>query len=127
MNANIFELATREKYRFPYKGMISVEDLWDLDTPELDCVYKTLNKELKIDADEDSLIEIKSANVTLKTKIEIVKYIFEVKRAEEEQRANQLNNARQRQHILEILAKKQDESLQNMSEAELLKKLEELN
>lgn len=126
MNTNIFELATREKYRFPYKGMISVEDLWDLDTPELDRVYKSLNKELKA-TDEESLIEIKSANVTLNTKIEIVKYIFEVKRAEEEQRTNQMHNARQRQHILEILAKKQDETLQNMSEEELLKKLEELN
>lgn len=126
MNANIFELATREKYRFPYKGMISVEDLWDLDIPELDRVYKNLNKESKV-SDEESLIEIKSVNVTLNTKIEIVKYIFEVKRAEEEQRTNQLNNARQRQHILEILAKKQDESLQNLSEDELLKKLEELN
>lgn len=126
MNTNIFELATREKYRFPYKGMISVEDLWDLDIPELDRVYKSLNKELKT-TDEESLIEIKSTNVTLNNKIEIVKYIFEVKRTEEEQRTNQMNNARQRQHILEILAKKQDESLQNMSEEELLKKLEELN
>ena len=126
MNTNIFELATREKYRFPYKGMISVEDLWDLDIPELDRVYKSLNKELKT-TDEESLIEIKSTNVTLNNKIEIVKYIFEVKRNEEEQRTNQMNNARQRQHILEILAKKQDESLQNMSEEELLKKLEELN
>ena len=126
MNTNIFELATREKYRFPYKGMISVEDLWDLDTPELDRVYKNLNKELKA-TDEESLIEIKSANVTLNTKIEIVKYIFEVKRAEEEQRTNQMHNARQRQHILDILAKKQDETLQSMSEEELLKKLEKLN
>lgn len=126
MNTNIFELATREKYRFPYKGMISVEDLWDLDTPELDRVFKNLNKELKT-TDEESLIEIKPVNATLNTKIEIVKYIFEVKRAEEEQRTTQLNNARQRQHILEILAKKQDESLSNMSEEELLKKLEELN
>ena len=42
MNTNIFELATREKYRFPYKGMISVEELWDLDIPELDRVYKSL-------------------------------------------------------------------------------------
>lgn len=126
MNTNIFELATREKYRFPYKGVISVEDLWDLDTPELDLVFKKLNKELKT-TDEESLIEIKSANVTLNNKIEIVKYIFNVKREEEEQRTIRATNARQRQHILEILAKKQDESLQNMTEEELLKKLEELN
>ena len=42
---NIFEMATRNKYRFPYKGMISVEDLWDLNQTQLDSIYKALNKE----------------------------------------------------------------------------------
>lgn len=32
---NLFEIASREKYRFPYKGLISVEDLWDLTLPGL--------------------------------------------------------------------------------------------
>ena len=31
----LFEIATRKKYRFPYKGLISVEDLWDLSMREL--------------------------------------------------------------------------------------------
>ena len=44
MAAN-FELATKEKYRFPFKGMIGVEDLWDLDVNQLDSVFKALNKE----------------------------------------------------------------------------------
>lgn len=35
---NIFEAATRYKYRFPFKGMISVEDLWDLKLQDLDSV-----------------------------------------------------------------------------------------
>lgn len=126
MSTNIFELATREKYRFPYKGMISVEDLWDIDTPELDRVYKTLNKEFKT-TEEESLIEIKPSNDILKNKIAIVKFIFDAKRAEEELRAIKAANARKRQHILEILAKKHDDALQNMSEEELLKKLEELD
>ena len=25
---NVFEIATRNKYRFPYRGQISVEDMW---------------------------------------------------------------------------------------------------
>ena len=41
---NIFEAATRYKYRFPFKGMISVEDLWDLKLQDLDSVFKLLNK-----------------------------------------------------------------------------------
>ena len=33
---NIFEYAVRNKVRFPFKGMISVEDLWDLSLTNLD-------------------------------------------------------------------------------------------
>ena len=41
---NIFEAATRYKYRFPFKGMISVEDLWDLKLQDLDSVFKLMKK-----------------------------------------------------------------------------------
>ena len=42
----IFEYATRNKIRFPFKGMISVEDLWELTPTNLDTIYKTLNKQV---------------------------------------------------------------------------------
>lgn len=46
MNAEkMFETAVRNKMRFPYKGQISVEDLWDLDVNALDGVFKTLNSQ----------------------------------------------------------------------------------
>ena len=47
MSKNMFEVATREKMRFPFKGMISVEDLWDLSVQNLDKVFKTLNSQRK--------------------------------------------------------------------------------
>ena len=28
--SNLFEIATRKEYRFPYKGIINIEDVWDL-------------------------------------------------------------------------------------------------
>ena len=40
---NKFEIAIRNKYRFPYKGMITIEDLWDLSVTQLDGIFKTLN------------------------------------------------------------------------------------
>ena len=57
---NVFERAAMNKYRFPYKGQISVEDLWDLSLPGLDSVFKQLNK-LKKANEEESLLEVKSA------------------------------------------------------------------
>ena len=52
---NIFELASNMKFRFPYKGIISTEDLWDLNLDQLDAVYKILNKDVK-KSQEESLL-----------------------------------------------------------------------
>ena len=122
----IFEIATRMKFRFPYKGLISVEDLWDLPMTALDDIYKTLNKDVK-KAEEESLLNAKdTADAELLAKIDIVKHIFAVKQKESEERKAAVANAEKRQRILEIIARKQDESLNNMSEEELVKMLGEL-
>lgn len=123
---NIFELATRNKFRFPYKGLISVEDLWDLGAVQLDTIFKTLNRDVK-QTQEASLMCTKSTeDAELLTKIEIVKYIFNAKQAEEDARKTAAANAEKRRHILDILAQKQEDSLHNMSEADLRKMLDEL-
>ena len=57
--SRLFELAVRKKYRFPFRGQISVEDLWDLSITNLDSVFKTLNKEKK-QSEEESLLSVKS-------------------------------------------------------------------
>lgn len=59
MEKNLFELATRCKYRFPYRGQITIEDLWDLRLADLDSVFKTLNAEVK-KASEESLLKLKT-------------------------------------------------------------------
>lgn len=121
-----FEIATRMKFRFPYKGLISVEDLWDLPMTALDDIYKTLNKDVK-KAEEESLLNAKdTTDAELLAKIDIVKHIFAVKQKEAEDRKAAVANAEKRQRILEIIARKQDESLNNMSEEELVKMLGEL-
>ena len=60
---NLFEVASREKFRFPFKGMVSVEDLWDLSVTNLDQVFKALNSELK-QAKEESLLDVRSKQDT---------------------------------------------------------------
>lgn len=122
-NANeLFIIATRKRYRFPYKGLISVEDLWSLSLNDLDGVYKTLNKSIK-SADEPGLLDENKVDEVTQNAIEIVKYIFSVKKTEAENRKLEAENAAKRKRILEIIARKQDEALNNMSEEELQKML----
>lgn len=123
--ANLFEIATREKYRFPYKGQISVEDLWDLSPTALDGIYKTLNKAIKAQ-DEESLMTERETDPTTANMVEIVKHIFTVKRDEQRAKKAAIENAEKRRHIMDILARKQDEALNNKSEEELLKMLDEM-
>lgn len=127
MSEKMFETAVRTKMRFPFKGVVSAEDLWDLSVENLDSVYKTLNSELK-KATEESLLNTKTKqDKELETKIEIIKYIVKVKQEEELLRLKAKERKEQRQKILEIMAMKQDESLQNKSIEELTAMLNELD
>ena len=126
-NVNIFEVAVREKMRFPFKGMISVEDLWDLNVQSLDSIFKTLNSQLK-QVKEESLLQVKTQqDQELDIKIAIVKYIVQVKLEEENLRLQAKDRREKKQKIMEILSAKQDASLQNMSEEALQKMLNELD
>lgn len=123
---NLFEVATREKYRFAYRGSIGVEDLWDLSMTALDAVYKNLMSQKKVE-NEDSLVAVKSTqSVELENKINIVKYIFSVKKGEADARQKQRENNAKRQKILGILAEKQDQDLRNKSSEELQAMLESM-
>ena len=52
---NLFEIAAREKYRYPFKGSISTEDLWDLNQAQLDTVFKALSREARAAGEEKSI------------------------------------------------------------------------
>lgn len=122
----MFEVAVRTKMRFPFKGLVSVEDLWDLSVTGLDGIFKTLNSELK-QVKEESLLNTKTKeDKELDLKIAIVKYIVNVKLEEQEAKSKAKAQKEQKQKIMEILATKQDESLQNKSIDELKAMLEEI-
>lgn len=123
---NMFEYATRNKVRFPFKGQISVEDLWDLRADDLDTVFKTLNRQVK-QSKEESLLTTKTAEDTaLDVQIAIVKYIFDIKMQEANTRLLDKERKAQKQKIMAILANKQEQELQNKSVDELQKMLEEI-
>lgn len=123
---NMFEYATRNKVRFPFKGQISVEDLWDLRTDDLDTVFKTFNRQVK-QSEEESLLVTKTAEDTaLDVQIAIVKHIFDIKMQEANARLLDKERKAQKQKIMAILANKQEQELQNKSVDELQKMLEEI-
>ncbi len=123
--SRLFELAVRKKYRFPFRGQISVEDLWDLSITNLDSVFKTLNKEKK-QSEEESLLSVKSeADKEVENKIEIVKYIVAVKQAEAAERISAREKAQRNQKIAAIIERKQDEELESKSIEELMKIIED--
>jgi hypothetical protein len=124
---NIFEVAVRNRYRFEFKGLQSVEDLWVLSVKDLDTIFKELNSQLK-EVQEESLLDTKTQeDKELDTKIEIVKYIVKVKLAEEQARMDAKTKKEQKQKILELMKTKQDADLQNKSVEELQKMLEDLD
>ena len=123
---NIFEVATRQKYRFPYKGSISVEDMWDLPVTALDSVFKTLNAKAK-QAQEESLLESKTKeDEETAIKIQIVRHIVGMKQAEAQAREKAKENKEMRQRLLEIKAAREDKRLEDLSDAELDKLIAEL-
>lgn len=116
---NLFEIATRKKFRFPFRGQISVEDLWDLSVQNLDTVFKTLNAESK-QVKEESLLATKSAeDAILDAKIAIVKHIVKTKLEEAEQRTKANEKREQKQKLLGLIADKENAALQDKSIDEL--------
>lgn len=127
MEANkMFEVAVRNKFRFPFKGVISVEDLWDLSVQQLDGIFKTL-KSQEQKAQEESLLDTRTPeDEALKTKIDIIRYIVGVKLDEVKQAERAKENHDQKQKILGILAEKQDADLRNKTPEELQAMLNQL-
>lgn len=125
---DLFIMATRQKFRFPFKGQVSVEDLWDMHVRDLDTVFKALNAQAK-QADEESLLTTKTKEDSiLEAKIAIVKHIVSEKLAEVEAKRLRAEQNEKKNRIAEILADKQDEELRGKSVAELtamLKAMEE--
>ena len=122
----LFENATRGKYRFSFRGSITVEDLWDLSPQNLDTIYKALTKELKQSQEESLLVKKTEVDAVLDDKINLVKYIVLTKLKEEDQRNKEREFKEKQQKILGLIADKQDNELQSKSIDELKDMLESL-
>jgi hypothetical protein len=116
---SMFEQASRLKVRYNYKGLCTVEDLWDAPLTSLDIIFKGLNAQMKAQK-EESLLETRSKeDELLALKIGIVKHIVEVRVAEQKAHADKVATAEKKQKLLGLIAEKQDESLRSMTVEEL--------
>lgn len=122
----MFEKASRVKLRYSTnRGVLSVEDLWDLSLEQLDSIAINLNKRLK-ESQTESFIKIRTKDTT-ELKFNIVKHIIDVKLQEQEERIVAAEKKAKRQKILDLMAKKQDAELESKSYEELAKELEALS
>ena len=123
---DIFEFASKNKLRFPFKGTISTEDLWDLNPAQLNTVYKSLSAAKKT-AEEESLLDKPSKeDEALNVRIEIVRYIFNKKQEEAEAHRLKLANDERKRKLRELIAAKEDQALSDQSVDDLKKMLAEL-
>ena len=128
MKLNEFELATKQKLRFSTtKGLIGVEDLWDLDLEQLDAIYGKLKKEEKENETDSLLDRDEKKNEKLELSLKIVEKVFVYKKEEKNKRLAEAEKAKRRQELLEALDKKRNESLNEKSEEEILAELDQLD
>ena len=119
MALGLFEVALRDKYRYPYNGSISTEDLFDLSMPNLDKVYRSLSSEKKKRENASLMSKPSNDDVVLDNKISIVTQVFEYKKSVAERAEKAVKTREANQKILEIINRKQYAELEGKSIEEL--------
>ena len=74
--ADLFKKATRKKYRFQFKGLCTVEDLWDLSVENLDSIFKNLKKQQRESAEESLLEVVSKEDKELSEKIDAIESAY---------------------------------------------------
>ncbi len=128
--ATLFELATRKKLRFASpKGLLTTEDLWDLPmtgNTSLDTVSKLANRDVKVSAEESFVVDATPVNDIAVLKLDVLKHIIAVRKAEQAARMAAQEKADRRRKLLDLLAEKDNEKDAAMTREEILKELESL-
>lgn len=121
-----FEIASRKHYRYPYNGMVSTEDLWDLNVAQLDSIFKKLKAQSR-QAQEESLLAKKTQeDVDIENKIDIIRFIVEYKQNLQKEAEEAVTKAHRRARIEEILYERENADLRTKSPEELRAMLDEL-
>jgi len=127
MNNNLFQVATRKRYRFEtHRGLLSVEDLWLLSLEDLDNVAKNVNAKLKEASTESFITRRSTGNQELENKLEIVKAIIETKLDEQQAAKIRSEKAAKIAQLKTIAGQKATEALGARSLEDIQKMIKEL-
>jgi ligand-binding sensor domain-containing protein len=123
----LFAQATKQRLRFKSNkvaGNLSVEDLWRLDLDPLNHLAVELVKELE--SQQISFIDDVKTDKVTQLKFDVVKYIIDFRKQELANRQLAQETATYKQQLMELRYQKEKEQMQQMSIAEIDKKLAEL-
>jgi hypothetical protein len=132
----MFEEAARLKLRFQTdRGLLTVEDLFELPLtsktgrPNLDSIAIALDKEIRNTGEAVSFVNPEAsseANKVLNLKFDIVKHIIGVRIAERDAAAAEQKRREDKQKILAVIARKQDQQLEGKPLEELIAMVEQM-
>ena len=112
---DIFKYAVKNKMRFSYKGVCTVEDLYDIPLSGLDKMYGELKKQQK-NFGEDSLLNKKSSEEKeIGIKIGIIESIVTDRLADIDKAKKAQQTRERNRRIAQIIADKEDAALNDMS------------
>lgn len=130
---NLFEKVSRKKLRFPTeRGDLTTEQLWDLPlTSEgrlsLNGIGMGFQAAIR-EMGQDSLIDVGTdPNITeARLRLAVIKHVISVKQAENAATIERANKKQEREKLLELLARKQDNALEDMSVAQIQERLDSI-
>jgi hypothetical protein len=130
---NLFMEASRKRLMFSSpQGPLTVSDLWDLPLTSragranLDDIARAFNRTLKSQEEESFVTKPPRKDKEMVLGFEIVKVVIETRLAENKAAKDSAEKAKKKEKLLQLLAKKQDDKLGEMSEEDILKELESL-
>ena len=127
---NIFMKATRWKTRFqtPRHGQVSTEDLWDLPMEDLEKVAQNLNNKVEAGGHKSFFSEEAPSGDHKENvfKLEVVKAVGAQRLEDKERAAKAAATRMEKQRLLDLLGKKQDEELEGLSKEELQQRIDAL-
>jgi hypothetical protein len=126
---DIFQIASRKKYRFQTQsGLLSVEDLWDLPLTSqtrsnLDSLAVELHDALEKSPRKSFVTPSLAQNADAQIKFDIVKHIIDQKMAERDQAATEAKRRRDKDQLMEILVRKENQQLESLTPEEIRAKI----